>query len=149
MLGPVFHQLIQLMKKIIFSLLFILTGIGSVQAQRNTLLVYGTVGFDSYKNAGSTSVNSYNVSPGVGYQWNDNWTAGVNLNLSGTGVTNTSAKTSTTSVGPFIRYTQPLAGVFAIYGQFNANYLSGKNYSGFQGTLFPAIGVNLKKQFCP
>ena len=137
------------MKKI--GLLLLLAAMGmienNVQAQSNTLLVYGNVGFDSQKNNGST-INSYSVAPGVGYQWNDNWTGGVNLNLNGV---RDAGKTSNVSVGPFIRYTQPLAGIFAIYGQFNANYLSGKtnttSYNGFQGTLFPAIGVNLKNSF--
>ncbi|SFD12060.1 outer membrane beta-barrel protein [Spirosoma endophyticum] len=119
-----------------------------VKAQSNTLLVYGNVGFDSQKVNGVTYTN-YSFAPGVGYQWNDHWTAGVNLNLNGAKDTD---KSSNVAIGPFIRYTQPLAGIFAIYGQFNANYLSGEttnttSYTGFQGTLFPAIGVNLKNSF--
>jgi hypothetical protein len=131
------------MKKVIFSLLLMVAGLANVWAQRNTLLLYGTVGFDSNK-MGNVSTSSYNVSPGVGYQWNDNWTAGLNLAIQGA---KSSSTTSSVAVGPFIRYTQHLAGIFAIYGQFNANFLSGTNYSGFQGTLFPAIGVNLKNSF--
>lgn len=133
------------MKKV--CLLLLITAMGMVgmgaQAQSNTLLVYGNVSYDSQKIGGSTT-NSYTFAPGVGYQWNDNWTGGINLNLNGA---KDSGKTSNVSVGPFIRYTQPLAGIFAIYGQFNANYLSGTGYNGFQGTLFPAIGVNLKNSF--
>ncbi|GAB4026703.1 hypothetical protein [Spirosoma koreense] len=132
------------MKKVILSLLLTVAGLVGAQAQSNTLLVYGSVGFDSQKVSGGT-VSSYNVSPAVGYQWNDNWTAGVNLDIAGS-KTVSSSTTSTVSVGPFIRYTQPLAGIFAIYGQFNANVLGG-HASGFQGTFFPAIGVNLKNSF--
>ena len=117
------------------------------QAQSNTLLVYGTVSAESQK-LGNSNANGYTFAPGVGYQWNDNWTAGLNLDLSGSKNT---AKSSFVSAGPFIRYAQPLAGPFAIYGQFNANFLSGKigstTYNGFQGTLFPAIGVDLKNSF--
>lgn len=136
------------MKKVFLSLLLAGASIVGVRAQSNTLLVYGNVGFDSQK-AGNTTANSYNVSPGVGYQWNDNWTAGLNLGLTGRSTTTNSitAKSSDVAVGPFVRYTQPLAGIFSIYGQFNANFLSGEQYSGFQGTLFPAIGVNLKNSF--
>lgn len=138
------------MKKVFFSLLLAVASVVGVRAQSNTLLVYGNVGFDSQK-LGSATVNNYNFSPGVGYQWNNNWTGGVNLGIAGTSSDPSSAKTSSLSVGPFIRYTQSLGGIFAIYGQFNANYLSGKadvtKYSGFQGTLFPAIGVNLKNSF--
>lgn len=60
-------------------------------------------------------------------------------------------KSSSFGAGPFIRYAYPLSDIFAVYGQFNANFLSGKTAgvksNGFQGTLFPAIGVNLKNGF--
>jgi hypothetical protein len=136
------------MKIVFFSLLLAVGSVISVKAQRNTLLVYGNVGFDSQK-AGSTTTNSYNFSPGIGYQWNDQWTGGVNLGVgssdAGTG------KSSVFSVGPFVRYTQPLAGIFVIYGQLNANYVSNggdaPHFSGFNTALFPAIGVNLKNGF--
>ena len=138
------------MKKVGLGLLLLVAGVGtgSVLAQSNTVLLYGNVGFDAQNVTGS-NVSAYTVAPGVGYQWNDNWTAGVNLNLS---ATNDANRASNLAVGPFIRYTKPLAGIFAIYGQFNANFLSGKetgdvHYNGFQGTLFPAIGVNLKNNF--
>lgn len=138
------------MKKVILGLLFILAGMAGVQAQRNTLLIYGNVNIGS-GTVGSTSINNYTIAPGIGYQWNDNWTGGINLTNGGSSATTTSGKTSGLSVGPFIRYTQPLGGIFAIYGQFNANFLSGKanaiTYSGFESTLFPAIGVNLKNSF--
>ncbi|GAB3712702.1 outer membrane beta-barrel protein [Spirosoma flavus] len=118
-----------------------------MQAQPNTLLVYGNVSYDTQKTAKSDA-SSYTFSPAVGYQWNEHWTAGINLNLSGS---KAAGSTSDIAVGPFIRYAQPLAGIFAIYGQFNGNFLSGStpadSYRGFQGTLFPAIGINLKNSF--
>ena len=129
------------MKKAWFGVWLALASVGGVRAQSNTLLIYGNVNYDSQKLNGIT-VSNYTIAPAVGYQWNDHWTAGVNLNLNEV-KTIDKAAVMTTSVGPFIRYTQPLAGVFAIYGQFNANFLSG----GFQGTLFPAIGVDLKNSF--
>jgi hypothetical protein len=136
------------MKKVILGLIFTLTGIVGVQAQSNTLLVYGNVDFDSHK-TGNAKTNSFNFSPGVGYQWNDNWTGGLNLSVGN--AKNATNKVSTFSVGPFIRYTQPLNDIFAVYGQLNTNYLSGKagnvTVSGFGASLFPAIGVNLKNSF--
>lgn len=136
------------MKKLIFSLLLSTAGLTGVQAQSNTLLVYGTVNYTTTKVDGIKG-NNFNFSPGVGYQWNDNWTGGLNLSIGSTKLD--PDKASSFSVGPFLRYTQPLAGVFAIYGQLNTNYLSGKagniNYNGFGATLFPAIGVNLKNSF--
>ncbi|WP_460908404.1 outer membrane beta-barrel protein [Spirosoma areae] len=137
------------MKKVIFGLLLTVAGMGRIQAQSNTLLVYGNVGYDSQKAGNARATDSFNFSPGVGYQWNDNWTAGLNLGISN--ASSGTAEASAFSVGPFIRYTQPLAGPFAIYGQLNANYLSGKagntTLNGFGATLFPAIGVDLKKGF--
>ncbi|MVM37038.1 hypothetical protein GO730_04120 [Spirosoma sp. HMF3257] len=131
-------------------LLFVLAAalkVATGMAQSNTLLVYGAVTIDSQK-AGTETSSSYGFSPAIGYQWNDQWTGGINLNLAGTNYTD---KSSEVAVGPFIRYTKSLGGLFAVYGQFNANSLSGKtgniSYSGFQGTLFPAIGVNLKNSF--
>lgn len=137
------------MNKIVFFLgvLLMTSTVSLVQGQSNTLLMYGSLAIDS-QNFGSANGNSYSIAPGVGYQWNNQWTAGLNLALSGS---NYIDKASSVSVGPFIRYTQSLAGVFAIYAQLNTNYLSGKttgvNFNGFQGTLFPAIGMNLKNSF--
>ncbi len=136
------------MKKVIFGLLFTLTGMVGVQAQRNTLLMYGNADFDSQK-TGDARTNSFNFSPGVGYQWNDNWTGGLNLSVGNARTLTT--EVSTFSVGPFIRYAQPLNDIFAVYGQLNTNYVSGKagnvNVSGFGASLIPAIGVNLKNSF--
>ena len=116
-------------------------------AQSNTLLVYGNVSYDSQK-VSNANTSAYTFSPAVGYQWDDTWTGGINLGLAGTEET---FKSSSISVGPFIRYTLPLTNVVALYGQFNANYLSGNagslTYTGFQGTLFPAIGIHLKNGF--
>ncbi|GAB3758140.1 hypothetical protein [Spirosoma pomorum] len=117
------------------------------QAQSNTLLLYGNVGFNSQK-VGTTSSSDYTFAPGVGYQWNDRWTGGFNLALKGSNQTD---RMSSVGAGPFIRYTRSLSDIFVVYGQFNADYLSGNtgttSYRGFQGTLFPAIGVNLKNSF--
>lgn len=136
------------MKKMVFGLLFTLTGMVGVQAQRNTLLVYGNVGIDSQK-TGDARTNSFIFSPGIGYQWNDNWTGGLNLSVGNArALTN---EVSAFSVGPFIRYAQPLNDIFAVYGQLNTNYLSGKvagtTFNGFGASLIPAIGVNLKNSF--
>ena len=129
------------MKKVWFGVWLALASVGGVRAQSNTLLVYGNINYDSQKKGGITT-SSYIVAPALGYQWNDHWTAGVNLSISGTKVADRTM-TTTTSLGPFVRYAQPLAGIFAIYGQLNANFST----EGFQGTIFPAIGVNLKNSF--
>lgn len=56
-------------------------------------------------------------------------------------------------VGPFLRYLQPLNGIFSFYAQLNASYLNTKsdpNWSktdGFSGKLFPALFVHIKNGF--
>ncbi|RAJ94573.1 outer membrane protein with beta-barrel domain [Larkinella arboricola] len=141
------------MKKVVMSLLVMALSVTGVFAQRNTVLVYGTVGATSHKQVNGTKTNTFNFSPAVGYQFNDNWTAGLTLSTESAN-TRTSlgeSKSSAFGVGPFIRYAVPLSDIFALYGQFNADVLSGKagdvKTNGFRGTFFPAIGVNMKNGF--
>ena len=138
------------MKKIILTALLATAGLVA-QAQKNTLLVYGDLGITSGKSAADVKTTSFKLTPGVGYQFNDNWTAGVNLRTESWKQGSPSVKSSTFGAGPFIRYAYPLSDIFAVYGQFNANVVSGKTAgvksNGFQGELFPAIGVNLKNGF--
>jgi hypothetical protein len=141
------------MKKLMMSLLVSALGVAGVYAQSGTVLVYGSVTGESQKQADGSKVNTFVFSPAVGYQFTKNWTAGLTLSTGSwkTTVMGTETKTSTFSVGPFIRYAVPLSDIFALYGQFNADVLSGKTggvtSNGFRGTFFPAIGVNMKNGF--
>jgi hypothetical protein len=141
------------MKKVVMSLLVSALSVASVYAQKNTVLVYGAVGVQSNKPVNGAKVNTFNFSPGVGYQFNDNWTAGLALSSQSSKTTTSlgDLKTSTFAVGPFVRYAMPLSDIFAVFGQFNADVLSGKTgdtrTNGFRGTFFPAIGVNMKNGF--
>lgn len=138
------------MKKIILTALLVTAGFVA-HAQKNTLLVYGDLGINSAKSATDVKTTSFKLTPGVGYQFNDNWTAGVNLRTENWKQGNPSVKSNAFGAGPFVRYAYPLSDVFAVYGQFNANVVSGKiagvKSNGFQGELFPAIGVNMKNGF--
>ncbi|MFD1140210.1 outer membrane beta-barrel protein [Larkinella insperata] len=141
------------MKKVAMSLLVMALSFTGAYAQRNTVLVYGSLGATSHKQVNGTKTNTFSFSPAVGYQFDDNWTAGLTLTTESTNVQTSlgKAKTSAFAVGPFIRYAVPLSDIFALYGQFNADVLSGKvgdvNTNGFRGTFFPAIGVNMKNGF--
>jgi hypothetical protein len=138
------------MKKVVLVTGMLFAFVFGAQAQKNTLLVYGNLDVLSDKE-GSVKNSTFSISPGIGYQFTDNWTAGLNLAAGNTKYGVAGVKTSSFGVGPFIRYAYPLSDIFAVYGQFNANVLSGKTAglksNGFQGTLFPAIGVNLKNGF--
>lgn len=139
------------MKKFIASAIMLACAFTSAHAQKNTLLVYGNLDIASAKSAAGIKSSSFGLSPGLGYQWNDNWTGGVNLNVQSGKYGSPEVKASSFSVGPFVRYAYPLSDIFAVYGQLNTNALTGKvadvKSSGFEAKLFPAIGVNLKNGF--
>lgn len=123
----------------------------AVMAQNSTLLVYGSIDITSSKASTGVKSNAFSFSPGVGYQFNAHWTTGANWAVRSTKTGEPEIKTSSFSAGPFIRYAYPLSDIFAVYGQFNANYLTGKSggikSNGFSAQIFPAIGVNLKNGF--
>lgn len=139
------------MKKVFWVMGMVLCSVWSAEAQKNTLLVYGNLDALSAKSATGVKSSTFSISPGVGYQLDDHWTAGVNLASHNTKSGSPEVKTTSFGAGPFIRYAYALSDIFAVYGQFNANVLAGKTAgvksNGFQGNLFPAIGVNLKNGF--
>lgn len=138
------------MKRTFLIAMFAFAGF-TVQAQSNSILVYGNLGINSSKSAADVKTNSFSFSPAVGYQWNDHWTGGVNFKTTSGKTGSPEIKSSSFGAGPFIRYAYPLSDIFAVYGQFNANYVSSKvagiKGNGVEGTIFPAIGVNLKNGF--
>lgn len=138
------------MKKFILSAITCIWTL-TVHAQRNSILVYGHLGISSSKSAADVKTNSFSFSPAAGYQWDDHWTGGVNLKTEQWKTGTPQVKSTAFGVGPFVRYAHPLSDIFAVYGQLNANYLSGKTagvkMNGAEVTLFPAIGVNLKNGF--
>ena len=176
------------MKKTILTLA-VLASAAAANAQRmGDVFVYGNVGYNFSRpsnsttfSAGSTSVTnddvtkyqSASVSPGIGYQFSDNWGVGINLSyqlnktdqkstVSGTpgATTGNTDKTTTFYAGPFIRYTKHMGEHFFVFGQFNASYLHGENtgstttggvtvdnpqtkYNGFDVTINPGVGINV------
>ena len=90
-------------------------------AQKGTILVSGNVGYYSQKTDVSLGVqpkqNNFNFSPKVGYQYNDNWTVGVESYISNSKQTYTLGeyKSNNFSVGGFLRYSKPIGGIFSAY----------------------------------
>jgi hypothetical protein len=156
------------MKKVVFAL-FILTGIAKYSsAQNGSLLVYGNANFASSTDSFAFKSNSYSINPGIGYQFSDNWTAGINIAfgktksetpLNSSATTVPSGNYNTTNFfnfGPFLRYTYSFNSIFSLYGQAEFNSISGTTspyalvsgtYKGYSADLFPAIGVNIKHGF--
>lgn len=167
------------MKKLLLSLLAI-GAIATAHAQDHSILVYGNAGYDRSTSdvyGSQTSNTSWNVNPGIGYQFNNHLTVGVTGGYShenmanpyvvlsnGTATTESSTQSSW-NLGAFFRYTQWLGNIFFVYGQINMGYLdnaaSTQNipfnsipyYSetpatnGIQTQLFPGVGVNVYKGF--
>ncbi|OSZ82741.1 hypothetical protein CAP35_05620 [Chitinophagaceae bacterium IBVUCB1] len=162
------------MKKLILALLAVAT-VGTANAQKNTILVYGNTGvnWDKTDNgaAGTNEGTNWNINPGVGFQFNNHLTVGVqggygawkNVNsIPNSKATNTDREWT---AGAFFRYTQNFNPTFLWWAQVDLGYVSGKEtnetittvgttttvanasdmYNGFQAMITPAFAVNVNK----
>ncbi len=131
------------MKKLILALLAV-ASVGTANAQKNTFLVYGNAGVNWNKEDNGAAIGTnertgWNITPGVGFQFNHHLTVGVQGGYANTKTTNenigifpaaTVKNTNTMrewQAGVFFRYTQPLTGIFNMWTQLDLSYLSGKN----------------------
>lgn len=162
------------MKKFFLAILAV-GAVATAQAQKaGSLFLYGDAGYSASKQTDDdglpgtadniTKYRNWNFSPGLGFQFNKYFGAGINFSIGMR--TNTNDNGSITSenkmtelmVGPFIRHTMPLGKIFFVYSQLNLSYLHGKNtyddgiagtpdvessYNGFYVGWFPAIGANV------
>jgi hypothetical protein len=154
------------MKKAILMLLAI-GGFATAQAQQQapnpgSILIYGDLGFSTSTDRAGFKHLNWNASPGVGYQFNDNMTVGLNVSWGQNAITDTSAAAVTVTdnlyrAGAFFRYTYPLSNIFFAYGQFDAAYIGNYTTSGslpawnkatgFEVGITPAVGVHVGKGF--
>ncbi len=132
-------------------------------AQKGSVLLAGNVGYHS-ENTGDTKSDFFDFSPKVGYQFSDNMTVGLEIGYGSAADSHRAGnaiveeKEKDFRLGAFLRYAQPLAGVFSIFGDFGVGMQTAKNTrnvpaykaegDGFYIGLVPAVGVNLKKGFC-
>jgi len=142
----------------------------------NSFLLYGGAQFTADRGSttsGNLTVDepynrSLTLTPGIGYQFNENWAAGVFLDFNTTWTdyrTNVVGQSSEDrlrllNVGPFVRYTQPLGANFFAFTQLQFGYSSGKleetvngnpdvttetDFNGVTGGFFPAVGARLSR----
>lgn len=132
------------MKKLILALMAVST-IGVANAQKNSVLVYGNAGLMTNKsdNGGGFENRSFNwhINPGVGYQFTDNITVGLqggiwsmfNENRSSNGLQTQwmrdAMETREWTAGAFFRYTKRLNNTFAVFAQLDLSYVSGQDVS--------------------
>jgi hypothetical protein len=137
-------------------------------AQKGTILVLGNVGYFSEKltNSGTAWNKSFNFSPKVGFQYNDNITVGVESSITNSKNTynssNVEYKMNYFSVGAFGRYSKPIGGIFSAYADLGIGYQNEKqrqynegidpftfikNGVGFYVGITPALFLNINKGF--
>lgn len=165
------------MKKFFLAILAVGAVATTTQAQKaGSILVYGSAGYSADKVTDDdglpgtadvvTRSRSWHFAPGIGYQFNKNWTVGVNFGIGMSTYTNDNGAFTTEDrmreleVGPFVRYTTPISKTFFVFNQINLSYLNGKmmeddgisgtpdiesTYNGFGANWFPAVGVNVTK----
>jgi hypothetical protein len=153
------------MKKLFLSALIMGTAAVAANAQANSILMYGQIGYHSSKDETGTNKNrAFNINPGIGYQFDNNWTVGVtgsfqtSRNLDNSLPNANWHYTNTYSAGVFLRHTMPIGKVFALYSQLEAGYIgstqgvsdvpnSSLTSNGFRASFMPAIGVNIVDGF--
>lgn len=127
------------MKKLFLALLSVAT-ITAANAQKNSVLVYGTAAFEHRDQDVGNNVDmewrSWHVMPGIGYQFHKNMTVGVQggymqgdveteFNYLPNARLSLVSDYSEWNAGAFYRYTHYFNQLFAIWGQVNLGYISG------------------------
>lgn len=133
-------------------------------AQKGSVLVMGSIEYNSQNvsNSGTeTKANTFGFAPKVGYQFHQNWTAGIEA---GVGTTkrefgNTENKINKFSLGGFLRYSKPLNQTFSAYADLGVGYQNEKQTNTIGNTsrinkgdglyvgVTPAIFINVNKGF--
>ena len=145
------------MKKVLFVALVFVSMTQLVNAQTGSFLVGGSIDIGSTKTPSTpnnTKNTTFSFSPTVGYQFTDNWTAGLVADIGSTKYTNAagvSTKTNAFDIGPFIRYAKSLSSVFAVYrqlqGAFGTSKVGDLKSNTAAISAFPAVFINVKNGF--
>lgn len=144
------------MKKLIL-LATVVFGLTTMNAQKNSILVGGNVGYNHSKveqYGNSQELDSYSITPYVGYQFTDHWTVAANGSFSKDDKGNYNNKG--TKIGGFVRYNVPFNDTFALnldagagwqrytyYSNTSNEYKANGYYIGFTPSLF----INFKNSF--
>lgn len=143
------------MKNFILSALLISGVATAAHAQPNSVLVYGDLGVHTTKDAADNKTRSFNINPGIGYQFNKNWTLGIAGGFGTSRYRPVTAKewdfNNTYNAGVFVRHTMPVGKIFALFTQLEAGYKgmsmgntgsnTTTNANGFYAQLTPAVAV--------
>jgi len=146
------------MKKLILALLAAGTVASATAQEPHSVLLYGDASFSTTRNSDLSKTTVWDATPGVGYQFNHNWTLGLKISW-GQNATKDSTGLKTTVnnyiVGPFARYSHYIlkSETFFWYAQADFDYQGGYTTSGGNAAtdknngvyigVYPAIGVNV------
>jgi len=143
------------MKKFLLALLAA-GSLATADAQKGSWLHYGNVGISTSKTdkgsaAGTDKTISWNINPGIGYQFSNHLTAGVQggymkmkseseIPWTTTNVTVLNSKTSEWQVGAFLRHTHYFDKIFSVYHQLDVSVIGGKTTHGDTLTFLTSTG---------
>jgi hypothetical protein len=122
------------MKKMTIALGLMFTMAIGAQAQQKSILAYG--GIDGGN-------GEYNLDLGIGYQFDQSLTAGINIMNQSDGYAGTSAPVKFMA-GPFLRYTKPMTQLISLYGQADLSFGSGNSVSATSLNFTPGAQINIK-----
>jgi hypothetical protein len=151
------------MKKLILALLAAGTITAANAQEPHSILLYGDASFSTTRDAMLGKQTDWHATPGVGYQFNHNWTVGLNI-MWGQHANKTANGVKTTdnlyAVGPFARYSRYIgkSETFFWFAQGNFDYAGGYTTSGGAETInkhngvalevYPALGINVGRGVC-
>ncbi len=151
------------MKKLILALLAAGT-IATANAQEpHSILLYGDVSLSTVRNSSQIKTTTWDASPGVGYQFNHNWTLGLSIMWGQDATKDSSGHKNTFNkyrVGPFARYSHYIgkSETFFWYSQLDFDYQGGYHtaegnpadfkHNGVYVGIYPALGINVGRGLC-
>ncbi len=167
------HKHISVMKRLILALLTAGSIATTANAQEpKSILWYGDINLHTVRDSVNTTTGNagrvqkttnWNITTGVGYQFNRNWTLGMMLSWGQDATKTVNAQHTTDNmykVGPFARYSRYIgrSETFFWFTQLDFTYQGGytthegdpayNKHNGIYVGFYPALGVNMGRAVC-
>lgn len=152
------------MKRLILALITAGTLATSANAQEpKSILLYGDINLTTNRAPNLVKTTDWDAMPGIGYQFNRNWTLGATIGWGQHATKDANAIKNTDNlydVGPFVRYSRYIgrSETFFWYSQLQFLYQGGYHtnegnpatdkHSGINVGIAPALGINVGRAIC-
>ena len=151
------------MKKLILALLLAGTAATTYAQEPQSVLLYGDVSLQTIRDPLLNKKTIWDAAPGIGYQFNHNWTLGLQIMWGQNAVKDSTGNKNTDnkySVGPFARYSHYIrkSETFFWYAQADFDYQGGYHtnegnpatgkFNGVYVGIYPALGINFGRGLC-